>query len=150
MASVKIPAPIPTLVIHTKRSSIKKNPSNRTFFFFAYYLFIDFLFINISNVIPFFGFPTGNTPSQPLAPCFHEGAPPLAQPLQPPHPGIPLHWGTEPSQDQEPLHPLMSNKASLCYVCDWSQGLVHVNLAFCCIKEMHLSEKGRHYLRVKG
>jgi hypothetical protein len=35
-------------------------------------------------------------------------------------PGIPLHWGTEPSQDQGPLLSLMSHKAILCYICSWS------------------------------
>jgi hypothetical protein len=43
--------------------------------------------------------------------------------LLPPHsPGIPLCWGTEPSQDQGPLLPLISNKAILCY--SWSHGLL--------------------------
>jgi hypothetical protein len=28
-----------------------------------------------------------------------------------------LHWGVEPSQDQGPLLPLMTNKAMLCYTC---------------------------------
>jgi hypothetical protein len=32
-------------------------------------------------------------------------------------PGIPLHWGIEPPQDQRPLLPLMSYKAILCYIC---------------------------------
>ena len=37
-----------------------------------------------------------------------------------PHPGIPLHWGIEPSQDQESLLSLMPNKVILCYICGWS------------------------------
>jgi hypothetical protein len=40
--------------------------------------------------------------------------------------GIPLHWGIEPSQDQGPLLPLMSNKAILCYICRWSDESNHV------------------------
>ena len=38
------------------------------------------------------------------------------QPFPVPYPDISLHWGIEPSQDQEPLLPLMSNKAILCYI----------------------------------
>ena len=45
----------------------------------------------------------------------------------PPHcPGFALHWGIEPSQDQGPLLPLMSNKAIICYICSWSHGSLHV------------------------
>ena len=47
-------------------------------------------------------------------------------PLLPPSPGIPLHWGIEASQDQGSLLPLMSDKVILCYICDWSQGSLHV------------------------
>ena len=50
----------------------------------------------------------------------------IPHPLQPPRPGIPLHWGIKPSQDQAPLLPLMSNKAILCYLCGWSHGSLHV------------------------
>ena len=41
-------------------------------------------------------------------------------------PAIPLHWGMEPSQDQRPLLPLMTNKAILCYICSWSHESHHV------------------------
>jgi len=41
-------------------------------------------------------------------------------------PGIPLHWGMEPSQDQGPLLPLMSDKAILCCTCNYSHGSLHV------------------------
>ena len=63
----------------------------------------------------------------PPSPCFYEGAPYISThtPL-PPCPGIPLHWDIEPTQDQEPLLPLMPNKAILCYICRWSHGLFHV------------------------
>ena len=48
------------------------------------------------------------------------------QPLQLPCPGILLHRGIEPSQNQGPLIPLMTNKAILCYICGWSHGFLHV------------------------
>ena len=40
--------------------------------------------------------------------------------------GIPLHWGIEPSQNQGPFHPLMTNKAILCYIGSWSHESLHV------------------------
>jgi hypothetical protein len=43
-----------------------------------------------------------------------------------PCPGILIHWGIKPSQDQGPFLPLMSNKTILCYTCDWSHGSLHV------------------------
>ena len=43
-----------------------------------------------------------------------------------PCPDIPLHWGIEPLQDQGSLLPLMSDKAILCYICNWSHGSLHV------------------------
>jgi len=41
-------------------------------------------------------------------------------------PGIPLYQGIEPSEDQGPLLPLMSNKVILCYICGWSYGSLYV------------------------
>ena len=42
----------------------------------------------------------------------------LPNPLTPiPGPGVPLYWGIEPSQDQGPVLPLMTNWAILCYIC---------------------------------
>ena len=78
-------------------------------------------FIYISNVTPYLvsplktPYPSPNsTPGhQPTHSCF-------------PIPGIPLHLGIKPSQDQGPLLPLMSNKATLCYICSWSHGTFHV------------------------
>ena len=43
-----------------------------------------------------------------------------------PHLGIHLHWGIEPSQDQAPLLPLMSDNAILCYIGSWSHGSINV------------------------
>ena len=51
----------------------------------------------------------------------------LTHPLLLPCPCIPLHWGIEPWKDQGPLLPLMTNKAILCYICDWSHEFLHVN-----------------------
>jgi hypothetical protein len=42
---------------------------------------------------------------------------PPTDPIPPPYPGIPLHWGIEPSQDQWSLLPLISEKTILCYIC---------------------------------
>jgi hypothetical protein len=61
-----------------------------------------------------------------LSPCFYNSTPPPTHPLPPPCPGIPLHWGIKPSQDQGPLLPLMPNKAILCYMCSWSHGSLHM------------------------
>ena len=83
---------------------------------------MDILFIYISNLISFPGFPSRNPPSHTPSLCFYESAPLPTNPL----PGIPLHWDMDPSQDQGPLFPLMSNKVILCYICDWSQGFLHV------------------------
>jgi hypothetical protein len=56
-------------------------------------------------------------------PCFYGGAPPSTHPLTSYHPGITLHWGIEPSQDQWPLLPLIPNKAIPCYTyADWGMG----------------------------
>ena len=42
------------------------------------------------------------------------------------YPGISIHWVIEPSQEQGPLLPLMSNKAILCYIYSWSHESHHV------------------------
>jgi hypothetical protein len=82
--------------------------------------FLFIFFINISNVIPFPGFPSRKPLSHPPSPCFYEGALPPSLPLLLLHPGIPLHQCIKPSQDQWPLLPFMSDKAILCYICSWS------------------------------
>ena len=58
--------------------------------------------------------------------CFYESAPPTTYLLLPSCPGIPLHWGIKPSQNQGPLLPLMPDNAILCYIYSWSHGLLHV------------------------
>ena len=84
------------------------------FIYLSIYLFIyvlDIFFIYISNVIQFPDFPFENSLSHSNFPCSP------TYPLLLPCLGIPLHWGIEPSQDQGPLLPLMSNKAIFCYIC---------------------------------
>ena len=80
----------------------------------------DIFFIYISNVIPFPGFPSKNPLSPPSSPCSP------THPLLLPGPGIPLHWGLEPSQDQGPLLPLMTDRVILCYICSWSHEFLHM------------------------
>ena len=63
-------------------------------FFFLFLL--DIFFIYISNVIPFPGFPSKNPLSPPCLPYSP------THPLLLLGPGIPLHWGIEPSQNQAP------------------------------------------------
>jgi hypothetical protein len=80
-------------------------------YFFSF--FIRFFLVYISNFIPFPHFASGN----PL--CHPPSHWSLTHPLLLPCPGIPLHWGIEPSQSQVPLLSLMSHKTILCYICSW-------------------------------
>jgi hypothetical protein len=74
-------------------------------FFIGYFIYIyfllDILFIYISNIIPFPSFPSKNPLSPPLSPC------------SPTHPlpflVLAFPWVLEPSQDQGPLLPLMTD-----------------------------------------
>jgi hypothetical protein len=84
---------------------------------------LDILCIFISNVIPFPGFSCGISLFHSPSPCFYEGAP---HPPTTHSPGIPLHWGIKPSQDQEALLLLMPDNAILCYICRWSHGSLQV------------------------
>ena len=59
-------------------------------------------------------------------PCFYEGVLTFIHSLLPPHPCIPLSWGIQPSQEHGPLLLFMPDKATLCYICDWSHGSLHV------------------------
>ena len=93
---------------------------NHSIFSFFFYFLLNIFIIYISNVSPFPGFPSEKPLSYP---------PTSFSPthlLQLPYPGIPLYWGIEPSQDQRPLLPLMSNRATLCYICSWNHGSLHV------------------------
>jgi hypothetical protein len=83
------------------------------------------LFIYISNATHFpVSPPQAHHPT--LSPCLYEGAPPPTYSLPPHHPSIPLHWGTQLRQGQGDPLPLMSDKATLCYICSWSHGSLHV------------------------
>jgi hypothetical protein len=83
-----------------------------TIVLFCFLIFkLDILFVYISNVIPFPGFPSANPLFHPPLPCFYEGAPPPTHLLLSHCPSILLHWGIKPSQDQKPPFPLMLDKA---------------------------------------
>jgi hypothetical protein len=69
-------------------------------FFFS--LLIDIFFIYILNVIPFLGFLSESYPP-PTSLCSP------THPLSLPGPGIPLYWCIEPSHDQGPHLPLMTD-----------------------------------------
>ena len=51
------------------------------------------------------------------SPCLYVSAHP---------PGIPVHWGIKPPQDQGPPLPFMPDKGILCYICSWSHRSLHV------------------------
>jgi hypothetical protein len=46
-------------------------------------------------------------------------------PLPPHYPSIPLCWGIKSPQNQGLPHPLMPDKAILCYICNWRHGSPH-------------------------
>jgi hypothetical protein len=71
-----------------------------------------FFFIYILNTIPFSDLPSRNPLSQSPSPCLYKGAPPPTHPLLSSHPGILLHWGIKPPQDQRLLLPLICNNAT--------------------------------------
>ena len=81
------------------------------FLYFILYVFsflLDIFFIYISNGIPFPGFPSENPLSPPVSSAHQHTLLFLVL-------GIPFHWGTEPSQEQGPLLPLVTDKTILCY-----------------------------------
>jgi hypothetical protein len=88
-----------------------------TFFFYAESFGGGILFIDFQMLSPFL------IPHLPKKPPFLSPPPASMRvylhPLLPPHPHIPLHWGTK---DQWPPLPLVPNKAILCYICGWSHG----------------------------
>jgi len=85
------------------------------FVFIVYFKYLHFKYYPLSQ------FPVSHAPT----PCLYEGAPPPTHPLPPHRPGITLHWGIKPSQDQGLLLLLMLNNALLCYMCRWSHGSLH-------------------------
>jgi len=88
-------------------------------FFIGYFIYLHF------KCYPLSQFPSTTPYPISSSPCFYKGAPP-PPPLPPHHPGIPLHWGIKPPQNQGPLLPLMPDKAILGYICSWSHGFLHV------------------------
>ena len=74
---------------------------------------LDTLFVYISNVFLFPGFPSANPLSHAPITCFYEVAPLPTYALLPHHPSIPLYWDIKPSQDQGPPLPLMPGKGPL-------------------------------------
>jgi hypothetical protein len=87
--------------------------------FIGYFMYLHF------KCYPLSRFLVQNPPLLPHS-CFYEGAPTPTHPILPPRYGIPLHGGIEPSQNQGPLLPLMSNKAILCHKCGQRHGSFHV------------------------
>lgn len=106
------------------RKCLHKIWTQGIFFFLFLYRnsLLDISCVYISNILPFPSFPLFHSPSS----CLYEDAPPPTHPLRPPCPGIPLHWGKKPSQDQGLILPFVSNKAILCYICGWSRRSLHV------------------------
>jgi hypothetical protein len=84
-------------------------------FFIRYFLYLHFKFYPLS---PFLlqKSPYSTTPYPSL----------LTYPLLLPCSDIPLHYGIELSQEQGPIFSLMSHKAILCYICNWSHESHHV------------------------
>ena len=77
------------------------------------------LFIYISNVIPFPGFPSGNL-------LYHPPPPASMRVLPDPPTHSNLTTLAFPYQDQGPVLPLMADNANLCYICSWSHGSLGV------------------------
>jgi len=93
-----------------------------------FHFLLDIFFLYISNIIPLNDFPSRNPPipsPQPLSPWEYSPCHPLS-PSCLPTLAFPQHWRKEPSKDQGPLLPLMSNKAILCYICCWSHRSLHL------------------------
>jgi hypothetical protein len=95
-------------------------------FFVFYFLSLDIFFYLQFKCYPQSWFPLQKPLSLPHFPGLYECALPLNDPLPPSVPSILLHWGIEPTQDQESLLPLIPNKAILCQICGWSHGSLHV------------------------
>jgi hypothetical protein len=72
----------------------------RISFFFFFFFFLDIFFIYIFKCYLLSWFPLPTPPPPPCSPTHS---------LLLPDPGIPLYWGIEPSQDQGPLLPVMTD-----------------------------------------
>jgi hypothetical protein len=114
-----------TCLTTTPRFQGKFIASSRKLFFFPIFYWLYFIYI--SSAIPLSSLPSA-IPC-PFLLCYL--FPPVSMrvlPYPPTHscPGTPLHWGIKPSQDQGPPFPLMPDKDTLCYICNWSHGPLHV------------------------
>jgi hypothetical protein len=90
-------------------------------FCFGYFIYLHFKCNSLSQ------FPSEISYAIPPLPASIRVYPHLpTHPVPPPCTHIPLHWGLGPSKDQEPLLPLMLDKAIHCYICSWSQGSLHM------------------------
>ena len=78
-----------------------------------------FLYLDV-KCYPLFWYPHQKPVPTSLSPCSP------TYPFLLPCPGIHLHGSIEPSLDQGPLLPLMTNKAILCYICSWSPVSLHI------------------------
>jgi hypothetical protein len=96
--------------------------------FIGYFLYLHFKMLSPFLVPPRPPPRPRNSPSHPPSPASMRVFPyPPTHSLFPPLlPGISLHWGIEPSQDQGPVLTLMLYRAILCYLCGWSHGSLHV------------------------
>ena len=88
-------------------------------------IFLLNIFFTFQILFHFFGFPPRHSLFHPSS-CFYEGVPWPNHLLLPSSPGIPLHWGIKPLQDQGPLLPLMTDKAILHYIFSWSHVFHHM------------------------
>jgi hypothetical protein len=97
-------------------------------FLFNRHIFFNWIFylFTFQRLFPFLDFPPEIPYPIPHS-LFVRGCSPTHSPTPTSCPDILLHWIIEPSQDQEPLLPLVSDKAMLCNICCWSHGSFHVN-----------------------
>jgi len=91
--------------------------------FFFNFIFLGYFMYLHSKCYPL---PPPSPVPLPPSPCFYENVSTTTHPLQSQCPGITLHWGNEPSQDQGLFLQWMLDNAILCYICDWSHGSLHV------------------------
>jgi hypothetical protein len=97
-----------------------------SFLFFSFVLFYWIFSLFTSQMLSPFPVSLLETPYPTIPPLLLWGCSSTLLPLLLPCPGIPLHWGIKPSQDQGLFLPLMSNKAILCYICGRSHGSLHM------------------------
>jgi hypothetical protein len=124
---------IQLIILFTGRGKLKIFEVNQwlefiIFFCFVFFLIGYFIYLHVKRFPPFLVSPPEHTYTFLPLPASRLVFPHTpTHPLLPPCPCILLCWGVDPSQDQRTLLPLMSNKAILCYICDWSYGSLHVH-----------------------